>query len=404
MGSVKRKDNKGRVLRKGESQRKDLSYMYRWTNKEGQRDCIYANTLNELREKEDQINREISVGISRTNITLNQQIEIYLATKIKLENSTKENYLFYFNHAIKDSKLGNMRIIDIKKSDILLFYNYLYTDKNYKPGTIKILQKIIRPTLQLACDDGIIFRNPANGCTKDYAESEEKKYALTISEELEFLNRIQERPRMKRYYPMYAILLKTGLRISEAVGLTWNDVDMNNRKISINHQIQYRKYHGKSQLYANTPKTKAGIRTIPMTEEVYKLFVEQRKVWLKTKKDPEFSVDGYSNFVFLSHVTGRCMNHSTIRRMMRSVVDMNNNRDIQLPDISPHILRHTTCSRLAEAGCDVKVLQYLLGHSDIRTTMKVYNHADQERIKREIDRLESTPIYTNFTPNAIKVM
>lgn len=408
MGKEKRKDNKGRVLKKGESQRPDLSYMYRWVNKEGRRDCIYAKTLDELRKKEEQINKEISIGISRTNITLNEQIEIYFATKVNLENSTLENYLFYFNHSIKNSKLGKMRIIDIRKSDILLFYNYLYREKKYKPGTIKILQKIIRPALQLACDDDIIFKNPANNCTKDYSESQEKKYALTFSEEAEFLNRIQERPRMKRYYPMYAIILKTGLRISEAIGLTWNDVDMEKRQININHQVQYRKYGEKIQFYANTPKTKAGIRTIPMTEEVHKLFVEQRKIWLQTKKDPNFSVDGYSNFVFVSNMSGKCMRHENVRRMMRTIVAMNTEREIQLPEISPHILRHTTCCRLAEAGCDIKVLQYIMGHEDIRTTMKVYNHVDDERVKREIDKLENlniyTPIYTKFTPNRMNVM
>lgn len=409
MENVKRKDNQGRILRKGESQRKDLSYVYRWTDVKGKRNQVYASTLNELRKKEEKINKEISIGITRTNITLEEQIKIYLATKVNLENSTMENYIFYFKHSIKGSQLGKMKITDIKKSDILLFYNYLYREKNYKPGTIKILQKLIRPSLQLACDDDIIFKNPANGCTKDYSECQEKKYALTFDEEKEFLDRIKSRPRMKRYYPMYAIILKTGLRISEAVGLTWEDVDMSKKQISVNHQVQYRMYHGeKVQFYVNTPKTKAGIRIIPMTDEVHKLFLEQRKVWMQTKKDPDFEIDGYNNFVFVSHMTGRCMNHGNIRRSMRDIVNMNSDREVQLPPISPHILRHTTCCRLAESGCDIKVLQCLMGHEDIRTTMKVYNHADQERIKREIDRLEilksSTPIYTNYTPNEEKVM
>lgn len=101
------------------------------------------------------------------------------------------------------------------------------------------------------------------------------------------------RPRMKRYYPMYAIILKTGICISEAIGLTWNDISMNNREININHQIQYRLMGGVTKLYLTDTKTSAGRRIIPMTEEVYQMFIEQQKVWLNTKKDPDFEVDGF---------------------------------------------------------------------------------------------------------------
>ncbi len=392
----KRKDNKGRVLRKGETQRQNKTYMYRWINCEGKIDCVYAKTLDELREKEDQIAKEMSVGITRKNTTLNEQIELYLSLKLSLANSTKENYKYYYQHAIKDSILGRMKIIEIRKSDILRFYKDLSDEKNYSAGTIKILQKIIRPSLQLACDDNIIVKNPSDGCTKEYVEDIEKKYALTFEEEEEFLQRIQMRARMKRYYPMYAILIKTGLRISEAIGLTWDDVDMNEKKIDINHQVQYRKCNdGVVQYYANQTKTDAGKRIIPMTEEVYKLFLEQKKIWFKTEKDVNFEVDGYKNFVFVSHVNGRCMNHNSVRRMMRTLVSMNNERDIQLPNVSPHILRHTACCRYAESGCDIKILQYLMGHTDIRTTMRVYNHVDSGRVRREVDKLEKlTQIYT----------
>lgn len=400
----KRKDKNRKVLRKGETQRKDNTYMYRWTNSEGKRSCIYANTLDELRKKEDEITREVSLGVSRTAITLNEQIEIYLKTKRNLANSTKENYDYYYNHSIKNSRVGKMKVSDLRKSDMLLFYHNL-AEKGYSVGTIKILHKIIFPSLQLACDDNIIVKNPASGCMKAYSEDVEKKYALTFEEEKEFLDRIIARPRMARYYPMYAIMIYTGLRISELIGLTWNDVDMDKREIDINHQVQYRKYKGKTQFYANDTKTNAGKRIIPMTEDVYKMFVEQKKVWLKTTKDTSFEVDGYRDFVFVSHRTGKCMSHSNIRRTMRAIVSMNPEREVQLPDISPHILRHTCCCRLAESGCDIKILQYIMGHTDIRTTMRVYNHVDSGRVKREVDKLEylhqNTPIFTPIARNSM---
>ena len=383
----RRKDKSGKVLRKGESQRKDGTYMYRWSNNDGERECVYARTLNELRELEEGINKDMVLGVCRKAHTLNEQIERYLRTKVNLANSTKENYKYYFNHVVKESRIGKTKVNDIRKSDILLFYNSLI-EQGLSIGTVKIIHKIIHPALQLACDDDVIPKNPADGCTKDYIDHPEKKFALTFEEEEEFLTRITMRPRMKRYYPMYAIILKTGLRISEAICLTWDDIFMDNREININHQIQYRLLNGTTQLYATDTKTSAGRRTIPMTDEVYQLFIEQKKVWMSTKKDPDFEVDGYKNFVFVSHMTGKCMNHNSVRRMMRTIVDMNKEREVQLPDISPHILRHTACCRYAESGCDIKVLQYLMGQTDIKTTMRVYNHVDMERVKRELNRLK----------------
>lgn len=398
----RRKDSKGRVLKKGESQRKDRTYMYRWMDGMGERRQMYARTLDELREKEEQIKKEVSIGVSRTSITLGGQIAVYLETKSSLAESTRGNYRYYYEHCIRDSRLGRMKVSDIRKSDILLFYHSL-SESGLSAGTVKIIHKIIRPALQLACDDSIIAKNPADGCTKEYREEMEKKYALTFEEEREFLERVRMRPRMSRYYPMYAILLATGMRISEAIGLTWDDVDMSNRSIDINHQVQYRMVGGKTQFYASETKTNAGRRVIPMSDELYSLFLEQRKEWFKMKKDSDFEVDGYRNFVFLSHATGKCMNHNNVRRMMKFIVDMNREREIKLPNISPHILRHTACCRLAESGCDIKVLQYLMGQTDIRTTMQTYNHVDLGRVKREMEKLknlhQNTPFHTPFTPN-----
>lgn len=408
----KRKDKSGKVLKKGESQRKDNTYMYRWRGNDGKQGCIYAHTLSELREMEEEINKEIVMGISRKTYSLNEQIERYLKTKVNLANSTRENYKYYFEHILKESQLGKSKVIDIRKSDVLLFYNSLL-EQGLSMGTIKIIHKIVHPALQLACDDNVIAKNPADGCTKEYVEDIEKKYALTFEEEKEFLDRLQMRQRMKRYYPMYAILIQTGLRISEAIGLTWHDIDMDRKEIRVDHQVQYRKVQGNMKLYANDTKTDAGNRIIPMTDNVYRLFMEQKKVWLMTKKDPDFEVDGYKDFVFISHMTGKCMNHNSIRRMMKAIVEMNREREIQLPNVSPHILRHTACCRFAESGCDIKVLQYLMGQTDIKTTMRVYNHVDLGRVKRELNKLQNpsknagktTPEFTQkFTHFASKTM
>lgn len=400
-----RKDPKGRVLKKGESYHKDKKlYMYRWTDRLGERQCTYAATLNELRQKELEIVQELSLGVSRKKITLNQQIEKYLKVKTSLANSTKENYQYYYEHDLKESILGNMLLSDILKSDILLFYKEKH-DKGYKNGTIHILHKIIHPALELAVDDKIIISNPSKGCMKEYSKEGEKKYALTLEQEEEFLQRILMRKYIKKQYPFYGIMLQTGLRISEVIGLTWNDVDMTKKEISINHQMHYRKKDGKVRFYCtDETKTESGIRVIPMTDRVYRLFKEQRKIWFEIDRDSEYEVDGYSNFVFLSYATGRPLYHTRVREQLDAIVEMNKERDVQLPHISPHILRHTACTRYAEAGLDVKAIQYLMGQTDIKTTMKVYNHVDQSRAQRALSKFEewskknadSTPILHQF--------
>lgn len=401
----KRKDNRGRILRKGESQRKDLSYMFRWTDRNGVRNTIYDNSLEELRKQEDIIQLEMLQGVCRQSITVADLIRRYFDTKASLASSTEANYLYYYNHSIKDDLIAKMKVTDVKKSDLLLFYKRKSNVDGLSNGTIRILHKIIHPAFELALDDDIIMKNPATGCMKEYPVQNETKYALSFEEENEFLERISIHPRIKKDYPFYAVMLYTGLRISEAIGLTWNDIDFNNKTISVNHQLQYRSINGKSKLYCidlkkgkNKPltKTASGVRLIPMSKKVYELLMQWRKEWMKMKKDPYFEVDGYKHFVFLSHVTGRNHYPANVRNTIDKIVAMNKDREVQLPHITPHILRHTACTRFAEAEIDIKVVQYLMGHSDIKTTIKVYNHADVERARRAIEKYnELQDVYTN---------
>ena len=109
---------------------------------------------------------------------------------------------------------------------------------------------------------------------------------------------------------------------------------------------------------------------------------------MKCKKDAEYTVDGYKNFVFLSKTTGRPFSANSLRRMLRRITKMNESREVQLPNISPHILRHTFCTRLAEAGLEPRTIQHFMGHNDIRTTMQVYTHVNADREKVAWEKLD----------------
>lgn len=385
----RRKDNKGRVLNTGESQRKNLTYMYRWEDLKGKKKTIYAKTLNELREKEKEIQNELLKGISRSDSTLNEQIEFYLNSKKDLAYSTHYNYVKYYEKHIKNSVLGNMEIYKIKKSDVIKFYMKC-SENGLKKGSILILHKIIHPSLELAIDDEIIQRNPSYGCTKNLPNDLEQGYALTIEEQKEFISRIRSSPKMRRYAPMYEIDLQLGLRLGELLGLTWQDVDFEESIVHINHQIQYRPINDKAQFYITSLKTEGSYRDIPMSKKVLSLFKEQRKIWMATCKDINFKVDGYENFIFLSNMTGKVVYPANIRRQMKRIAQMDK-IDVDLPqNLHPHILRHTACTRMAESSIDIRTLQYLMGHSKLETTMKIYNHVDMDRVKRELEKIEET--------------
>lgn len=386
----KRYDSNGKLLKTGETYRKDGLYMYRWQGADKTRHHLYAKSLSELRKKEKVIEQELLWGVARSDKSLNDQIRFYLSLRKNLKSATMENYKYYFQRFIEGSSLGAMKLCDIKKSHILMFYAEL-KDAGLSNGSIAIMQKIIHPALELAVDDDLIHKNPSKECMKDYSIRPEVKSALTIEEEQEFIERIQMDRKKEWLYPFYLIMLITGIRLSEMLGLTWDDIDMEKRTISINHQLLYRRIDNKMVLYCqNSTKTEGGKRIIPMNDELYELFEKQREIWSYTCTNPEMTIDGYSGFIFVAPLSkeGKPIMHTTIRRNLGLIVKMNNRREVQLPPISPHILRHTAASRMSESGMDQKTVQYILGHSDPRTTMKIYDHVDIARARREQQRYD----------------
>lgn len=388
MATKRKRDTKGNVLKKGEGQRENGTYMYRWTNALGKRETVYAKTLEELRDKEKIISMQNLIGILPSTITLNQQVEKYLTIRLPMvRETTARNYRSIVNRYIKDSVIGRKKVCDIKKSDLQIFYSELITQHNLSAGTLKIVNNLIRPALQLAVDDNIIMKNPAEKALSGVVtDNSSEKYALTIEEENEFLERLRLRFIWQYYSPLLIVLLRTGMRISEALGLTWNDVDMENMKISVNHQLILLYDNGKKRFAISPTKSKSGTRVIPMSEEVKRVLMFQRKS--ATRKDG-YSVDGYTDFVFTNRTNGECIIYNTIYNIILEIKKLNNTRQVQLPHLTPHILRHTACSRFAEAGCDIKVLQYIMGHKDIKMTMAVYNHINTDRINKEFTRVNS---------------
>lgn len=197
---------------------------------------------------------------------------------------------------------------------------------------------------------------------------------------------------------MLQIMIGTACRIGEISGLTWEDVDMKKREIHINHQLVYEKVDGKATLYIDTPKSESGNRTIGMTSQVRNAFLEQKALCIRLGRRSVVEVDGYKDFIFLNNwnrpytttgfnaVLGRIVTHYNKEEQKKA--EKEKRKPLLLPHISNHILRHTGCTRMAEAGMDIKVLQTIMGHSDPAITLKVYDHVDNERMKNEVLKVE----------------
>lgn len=390
----RRKDNKGRVLEKGESQRKDGLYVFQYMDSvSGKRKSVYANNLSDLRKQEKRIRKDLEENIdtSGAEITLNDQFDEYMSLKVQLSDSTRQNYTDLWNGNVRDNPLGKKILCDIKKSDILRFYNSL-SDRGLKFSTIKVFNGMISPCFELAIDDDVVRKNPCKGCLDGFSKDANEREALTIQEQEVFLKFVRKNGVYSIHYPMLVFMIGTAVRCGEAIGLTWKDVDFKNREVSINHQLIYKKRNNRYGFCASSPKTDSGIRVIPMTADVHGALKAQREQQLSGGRRTDVEIGGYSDFVFSTKNRNPIM-PSAVNNMLLNIVNKYNyseDAEIRLPHISAHILRHTGCTRMAEAGMDPKVLQYIMGHSQISVTMDVYNHVSAERKRKEMDKLENT--------------
>lgn len=391
MASVKRKDNKGRILKTGEYQRKNGTYVYQYKDIYGKKTFVYAKTLSELRELEKDIQKDLEdrIDTKTSQRTLEEQFEVYLKTKPNLANATVVNYRCMFKKHIKDI-LGDKKLIDIRKSDILMLYTHLKS-MGFKNGTVQLYQNLLFPTFQLAVDDNVLRTNPCINCIKDFSSNDSKENtALTDEQQENFLNFTKRNRLYARYYNLFVLFLETGCRCGEGIGLTWDDIDLENRIIDINHQLIYKEKDGKNQYYITAPKTKHGIRRIPMTEKLYHILVKHKEETFIISKKSGINIDGYECFVFLNSRQNSLLMPNTINSVIKKLILQYNSlhNDDPLPKFTIHSFRHTACTRMAKRGMDMKVLQYILGHANIQITMNIYNHISEKRVVEEMQKLD----------------
>ena len=412
-----RRDTKNRILGKGEYQKADGRYMYRYTDSTGETRFVYSWTLTQsdrppkgvkpglcLRELEKQIAKDVYDGINSfqaAQITLNDCWEQYISSKLGLKPTTLSGYKRNYRKHIRNG-LGKKTISSIKYSTIKNFYVQLL-QSGLKIGTIKGIQTILHPVFAGAVRDGYIRTNPTDGVIADIVKSlhceTKKRHALTEVQQAAFMNFVREHKIYKHWLTMFTVMLGTGCRIGEVLGLRWEDCDFQNNIIEINHTLTYAPDEdiGRHTFHISTPKTKAGIREIPMFKEVKKALLAEKKRQMRSGiKQPV--VDGYSGFVFLTR-NGTVFNTISVYKATKYIVQAYNlaetkqakeqNREpVLLPHFSAHNLRHTFCTRLCENEKNLKVVQEIMGHSNIGITMDIYNEATREQKQKSFESLE----------------
>lgn len=399
----RRLDSNRKVLKTGETQRADGYYVYRWTDRTGARHSVTDKTLEGLRRKEEDILRNkmdgIKVGVQ--NVTLNDIYELWKHLKRGLKDNTFQNYCYMYDQFVAED-IGKLRIQNLKRSDVKRFYNKLIDERQLKIATVDNVHTVLHQVLQIAVEDNYIRNNVSDNLLKELKQShnfgEDHRRALTVAEQELFLKFLaSEKTQYHHWYPIFAVMVGTGMRVGEICGLRWQDIDLEAGIIDVNHTLVYYNHRNGDGCYFNvhTPKTKAGNRQIPMLDEVKEAFLLEKQYQEYNNLKCNVSVDGYTDFIFINRF-GNVQHQGTLNKALRRVIrDCNDEQlakgkknPVLLPNFSCHSLRHTFTTRLVEADVNIKVIQELCGHTRSDVTLDIYTTVTKELKQREFGNFE----------------
>ncbi|MGM9524552.1 MAG: integrase DNA-binding domain-containing protein [Faecousia sp.] len=413
----KRRDNKGRVLRTGENQRKDGKYEYKYTDIKGVRRSVYSWKLVDtdtvpkgkrcteaLRNIEKRLQRDIEEGIDTfkgESITLNECFTFSLQKRAKLKPTTINTYTDTYGRYIR-KELGDKRIISIKPTHLYSIYASMLS-RGLKPATVECLHAVLTPVFKLAKKNCWIRADPTEGLIaelkNEFSWDKTKKKALTEEQQEIFINCVKESRWYSWLLPLFTFLLGTGCRIGETLGLRWEDCDFSAGFITIRHTLVYKTAKSDPQCYhLGATKSVSGMRQIPMLSEVKAALLRLRTDQLATGFGTRLTIDGYKGFVFVSKqesiIRPRYVNNAILSIIMsynerELIAAAETHRDpCLLPRFSAHTLRHTFCTRFCENETNLKVIQDIMGHKNISITMEVYNEATEKKKKESFAKLE----------------
>lgn len=403
--SEKRKDNRGRLLKDGESQRNNGQYIYQYKDTDGQRKVVYSWRLVptdvtpngkkhdlSLREKKSQIHDMLRNGIVTNNITVAELIEMYIAQKHDIKDTTRLHLRYNLNiikrHPLSACKINDLKIVDCKK--MLLD---LHKDGRTK-GTVTDIKGVLSAAFKMAVEDELTNRNPFVFSLNFIPETANSKEPLSKEEEKALLDFVSNSRRYKKYFEIIKILLGTGMRIGELCGLTIDNINFDEGIIHITKQI----VQVKAEKHVSSPKSERGKRDIPMTKEVAEMF---KRLLKKRITNNLKTLDGYTDFVIVN-CNGYPKSPRNFDANFSSLSD-DFNRVSNLPyhRITPHVFRHTFCTNMQNLNMNPKVLQYVMGHARIDVTMNIYSHMNAQEAKMEFNKM-FTSNFTSIDPENMR--
>lgn len=337
------------------------------TGKQKQR-TISGKTQAEVRKKVQEAERQIAEGtyckkISRTfSDWLTEWIGKYTND---IKPSTKATYLYSLDKYIIPA-LGSIKLQKLSTSAIQDFYNRLYSGgagfNPLSPKTVKCIHGVVHASLDKAMELGLIPRNPSNACSLKKIEKKELK-PLEESEIRELLRLIKGHV----HENLYIVTLLTGLREGEVLGLTWDDVDFNKRRITVEKQLAKKRYKDTDKGDFTSPKSSKG-RTLNVSDTVIFCLLNQQKIEL-SKQENAGELWQNRNLVFSNEI-GDFLSYRTVYDCFKRIV-----KKMGKPEMRFHDLRHAYAFLSLKSGIDIKTLQENMGHYSSSFTLDVYGYS-----------------------------
>ena len=388
------KDLKGKECGAGICQRKDRKYAARFLGRDGVRREKHFKTLAEAKNWLADAKYEEKHGLCTANadMSVDEWHTYWMENLIcDLAPNTRRNYQERYDKNIRPV-IGRMKLGDVKPMHCKIILNRM--ESCYAGGTIKQAYIAMGTMFRSAVMNDMISRHHMDGVryTKPVRAADDIKF-LTVDEQEAFLKAAKR----SHNYRQYALLLETGLRTAELIGLTWDAIDWKKHTLTINKTLEYR--HSRGYWRAGPPKTMKSYRTIPLTDKAYEILkscYDERKTRKQSKMLNETILEymdrrtGETNYlvmkdlVFINYRTGEPAKNSSYDTHLYKVCD-----EAGIKRFCMHALRHTYATRAIECGVQPKVLQQLLGHASIKTTMDRYVHVTDDSMVKAVKQFQN---------------